>query len=151
MKFNTTHMKNILLTLSLLLFTGFLAYGQESDQQVVKCLAGNGSDAKYLKDFRVQLGKTDQASEFRFKANISLWKDMKYRFTMCSLEESKGVLVLNMQDDAKNLVLTSFDQKSGKTYTSVDFTCKKSGIYQLSYDFTNDKQGSGVGVVSVIK
>lgn len=143
-------MKNILFTLTFLLITGSYCMAQESDQQVVKCLAGSGSDVKYLKDFRVQLGNTDQ-SEFRFKANISLWKDMKYRFTMCSLEDSKGLLVLNMQDDAKNLVLSSFDQKTGKAYVSVDFTCKKSGIYQLSYDFAKEKQGSGVGVVSVIK
>lgn len=144
-------MKNVLLTLTFLLITGSFCFGQESDQQVVKCLAGSGSDVKYLKDFRVQLGSTDQTSEFRFKANISLWKDMKYRFTMCSLEDSKGSLVLNMQDDAKNIVLSSFDPKTGKAYVSVDFTCKKSGIYQLSYDFAKEKQGSGVGVVSVIK
>ncbi len=151
MKFNSVDMKNFLLTLSLLFFTMFLVNAQESDQQVVKCLSGSGSDAKYLKDFRVQLGKADAAAEYRFKANISLWQGMTYRFTMCNMDGSNGALVLNMQDEAKNLVLSSFDQKSGKVYTSIDFTCKKSGIYQLSYDFTNDKQGSGVGVVSVIK
>lgn len=143
-------MKTILLTLSFLLVTGSLLSGQD-DQQIIKCLANSGSEAKYLKDFRVQLGKAEAVSELRFKANISLWKDMKYRFTMCNLEQSKGSLILNMKDDASKLVLSSFDQNTGKAYGSVDFICKKSGIYQLSYDFTNEKQGSGVGLISVIK
>lgn len=144
-------MKNFLLTLSLLVATGLLSYGQESDAQVVKCLAVNGTDVKYLKDFRVQLGKTAEDGELRFKANISLWKDMKYRFTMCSMEDSQGALILKMKDEASNTVLSSVDSKTGKVYVSVDYICKKSGIYQLSYDFTNEKQGSGVGLVSVIK
>ena len=101
MKFNSVDMKNFLLTLSLLFFTMFLVNAQESDQQVVKCLSGSGSDAKYLKDFRVQLGKADAAAEYRFKANISLWQGMTYRFTMCNMDGSNGALVLNMQDEAK--------------------------------------------------
>lgn len=151
MNLKTMNMKTVLLTLSFFVLTAFLSYGQESDQQVVKCLSSSGSDVKYLKDFRVQLGKAEETGELRFKANISLWKDMKYRFTMCNMDESKGALILNMKDDASKVVLSSFDEKTGKTYTSVDFICKKSGIYQLSYDFTPDKQGSGVGLVSVIK
>jgi hypothetical protein len=131
--------------------TGCLLHGQDSDQQVAKCLSVGGSDAKYLKDFRIQLGKGADETDLRYKANISLWKDMKYRFTMCSMEESKGLLILKMKDESNNVVLSSFDQSSGKAYTSVDFTCKKSGIYQLSYDFTNEKQGSGVGVICVVK
>jgi hypothetical protein len=141
-------MKKLLSILSFLLLAGF-AFGQETDPQVVDCLAGTGKDTKYLKDFRVQLGKSE-ASELR-KANISLWKDMKYRFTMCSMDGSLGTLILNMKDDASKLVLSSFDEKTGKTYSSVDFICRKSGIYQLSYDFANSKQGSGVGLVCVIK
>ncbi|HEX2968687.1 MAG TPA: hypothetical protein VHO46_06245 [Bacteroidales bacterium] len=141
-------MKNVLLTLSFFLLTGFIALGQDSDQQVVKCLATEGSDTKYLKDFRVQLGKADDNGELRYKANISLWGGMTYRFTMCNME---GALILSVKNDASQVVISSFDSKSGKTYTSVDFQCKKSGIYQLNYDFSNDKQGSGVGIVSVLK
>jgi hypothetical protein len=143
-------MKKLLSILSFLLLAGFVAFGQETDPQVVDCLAGTGKDTKYLKDFRVQLGKSD-ASELRYKANISLWKDMKYRFTMCSMDGSLGTLILNMKNDASQIVLSSFDEKTGKAYSSVDFICKKSGIYQLSYDFANNKQGSGVGLVCVIK
>jgi hypothetical protein len=70
---------------------------------------------------------------------------------MCNTEDSKGELILNIKDDANKIVISSFDQKSGKIYPFIDFICQKSGIYQLSYDFTNGQQGSGVGIVSMVR
>lgn len=144
-------MKRYLLSISLLLFTGFLLTGQSSDPFVSKCVMNAGNDAKYLKDFRIQLGKAAQQNELRYKANMSLWKNTKYRFTMCSTEESQGQLILSIRDDANKVVLSSYDKTTGKTYPFVDFVCNKSGIYQLNYDFTEGRQGSGVGVVSMVK
>ncbi len=70
---------------------------------------------------------------------------------MCNSEDSEGKLYLYLKDDANKVVLSSFDQKTGKTYSFIDFICNKSGIYQLSYDFSGGMKGSGVGVVSMIK
>ena len=82
---------------------------------------------------------------------MSLWKNTKYRFTMCNADNSKGQLILTIRDDANKLILSSQDKKTGKIYSFVDFECQKSGIYLISYDFTDGQQGSGVGVVSMIK
>lgn len=131
--------------------TGFLSYGQISDPLVTNCAMNIGADAKYLKDFRIQLGQASAKSELRYKANVSLWKNTKYRFTMCTTNGSTGQLILNIKDDTNKVILSSFDQKSGKTYPVVDFECRKSGIYQLNYDFINGQQGIGVGIVSVLK
>jgi hypothetical protein len=144
-------MKRYLLTISLLLFIGFMMAGQSSDPFVSKCVMNAGNDAKYLKDFRIQLGKATQQNELRYKANMSLWKNTKYRFTMCSTEDSQCQLILSIRDDANKVVLSSFDKNTGKTYPFVDFVCNKSGIYQLNFDFTEGQQGSGVGVVSMVK
>ena len=144
-------MKKHFITLLLLLTTGFLVYGQATDPIVTNCAMNIGADAKYLKDFRIQLGKSAAKSELRYKANISLWKNTKYRFTMCTTDGSKGQLIFNIKDETNKVVLTSFDQKSGKIYPVVDFECRKSGIYHLNYDFVNGEQGSGVGIVSMVK
>jgi hypothetical protein len=144
-------MKKYFITLLFLLTTGFLSYGQATDPLVTDCVMNIGADAKYLKDFRIQLGKAAVKSELRFKANMSLWKNTKYRFTMCNTDGSNGQLILNIKDETSKVVLSSFDQKSGKTYPVVDFECRKSGIYQLNYDFMNGQQGSGVGIVSMVK
>jgi hypothetical protein len=121
------------------------------DSFVSNCALNAGANAKYLKDFRIQLGKSAIQGELRYKANISLWKNTKYRFTMCNTEDSKGQLILNIKDDANKVVLSSLDQKTGKTFPWVDYVCNKSGIYQLNYDFTDGQQGSGVGVVSMVR
>jgi uncharacterized protein (DUF2344 family) len=134
-----------------LLALGILSFGQVSDPLISDCATNAGADARYLKDFRIQLGKSSNQDELRYKANMSLWKNTRYRFTMCSAENSKGQLILTIKDDANKVILSSFDKKSGKIYTFVDFECQKSGIYQISYDFSNGQQGSGVGVVSMIK
>jgi hypothetical protein len=144
-------MKKSILTLILLLFIGILSHGQVTDPLVSNCATNAGANAKYLKDFRIQLGKASTKGEFRYKANMSLWKNTKYRFTMCNAENSKGQLILTIKDESNKLILSSFDQKTGKTYPFVDFECQKSGLYQVSYDFTDGLQGSGVGVVSMIK
>jgi hypothetical protein len=144
-------MKKYILILSILLTAGLLSFGQSTDPLVTNCATNAGPNAKYLKDFRVQLGKTTNAAEFRYKADFALWKNTKYRFTLCNSDNSKGQLIMTIRDESNKIILSSFDQKSGKTYSYVDFTCNKSGKYQLNYDFTNGQQGSGIGVISMIK
>jgi len=144
-------MKKTILTFIFLFTIGFLTFGQVTDPLISNCATNAGANAKYLKDFRIQLGKATSQDELRYKANMSLWKNTKYRFTMCNADNSKGQLILSIKDDANKLVLSSLDKKTGKIYTFVDFECQKSGIYQISYDFTNWQQGSGVGVVSMVK
>jgi hypothetical protein len=144
-------MKKYIITLVFLVASGLLVSGQATDKLVSNCVNNAGPNAKYLKDFRVQLGKSAARSDMRFKANMSLWKNTKYRFSMCNSDDSKGQLILSVKDDANKIVLSSFDQKSGKIYPYVEFICNKSGIYQLNYDFINGQQGSGVGVVSMVK
>jgi hypothetical protein len=58
---------------------------------------------------------------------------------------------MNIKDESNKVILSSFDQKTGKTYPLIDFVCNKSGIYQLSYDFINGQQGSALGIVCVVK
>ena len=144
-------MRKNLCFLFCLLTISLTALGQSNDPLVSNCVMNAGPDARYLKDFRIQLGKAPAPGELRYKANMSLWKNTKYRFTLCNTDDSKGKLILNLKDESNKIVASSFDQKTGKTYAFIDFLCNKSGIYQLNYDFAGGQQGSGVGVVSMIK
>lgn len=134
------------------LLTGtFVSSGQSNDPLVSQCAMNAGSDAKYLKDFRVQLGKASNNAEQRYKANMSLWKNTKYRFSLCNADNSNGKLFLIIKDETNKQILSTYDKNSGKVYPYIDFTCNKSGIYQLCFDFVNGQQGSGVGIVSMVK
>lgn len=144
-------MKRSIFTFLFILAAGSLVLAQSTDPLVTKCVMNAGPDARYLKDFRIQLGKATNTGDLRYKAQMSLWKNTKYRFSMCNADDSKGQLILSIKDDGNKTVISSFDQKSGKTYSYIDFTCNKSGIYQLNFDFINGEPGSGVGVVSMVK
>lgn len=144
-------MRSLFTCLAFLLSCSFFASGQASDPLVNQCVMNAGANARYLKDFRIQLGKAENLTDFRYKAKMSLWKNTRYRFSMCNAENSTGKLILTIKDETSKQVLSSYDQKTGKIYPYVDFVCNKSGIYQLCFDFDNWQQGSGVGVVSMIK
>jgi len=144
-------MKRIILSFVFMLALASISFGQENDPLISNCVTSAGADAKYLKDFRIQLGQATTQGEYRYKANMSLWKNTKYRFSMCNADNSKGQLILIIKDETNKPILSSFDKKTGKAYSSVDFECQKSGLYQISFDFTDGQQGSGAGVVSMIK
>jgi hypothetical protein len=144
-------MKKHFIAFLLFFSAGALLYGQTTDKLVSNCVMSAGPNAKYLKDFRIQLTKAPSIGELRYKTQMSLWKNTKYKFSLCTSEDSKGELILTIKDDANKVVLSSFDQKTGKTYKSVELVCNKGGIYKLFYDFKDGQQGSGVGVVSMVK
>lgn len=123
----------------------------ESDPLMKVCMNTTGPDSKYLKDFRIQLGEGTPGNEFRYRANLSLWKNTRYRFTMCSSDDSKGKLIINIKDELNRTVVSSFDQSTETAYPFVELVCNKSGIYKLYFDFTGNRSGSGVSIVSLVR
>lgn len=144
-------MKNYFIILSLLLLVPVLLTGQTTDPLINKCAMSSGPNTTYLKDFRVQLGKGNTQTEFRQKQVFPLSKNMKYRFTLCNSDNSKGQLIMKIKDNEGKLILSSFDLKSGKIFPTVDFTCNKTGTYEIYFDFRDFQQGLGVGIVSLVK
>lgn len=145
-------MKKYLLVFLFLLSGYALLYGQtQNDSLLRKCLLSTGPSAKYLKDFRIQLGQSNVQDALRYKANMSLWKNTRYRFTLCTDDNSRGKLVLNIWDNTNNVVLSSVDKNTGTVFNYVDLVCNKSGVYQIYFDFTEGQAGSGVSIVSMIQ
>jgi len=142
--------KLIFILFCLLSFTVFSS-AQSTDPLVTRCAMNAGPNTTYLKDFRVQLGQGNHTTELRYKQVFPLSKNMKYKFTLCNADNSKGALIMKLSDDTGRQVLASFDQKSGKTYPTIEFTCNKTGTYHLYFDFLNFQQGMGVGVISLVK
>lgn len=140
-----------IISLALLLLP-FPAKSQAAtDDLVTSCVLAAGDNTTYLKDFRIQLPKAAaNAPAPVYKANMYLMKNMKYRFSVCDAPGSQGELTITIYDQGKQLI-SSFNKSAGKKYNSVDFICNKTGLYTLWYDFTGGEQGSGVGVVCMIK
>jgi len=134
------------------LFYPLMADGQPANDDLVsKCVLGAGNNTTYLKDFRVQLPEAAPgAAAPVYKANIYLMKNIKYRFSVCDAPGSNGELVITIYDQGKELI-SSFSKTTGRKFSSVDFVCNKTGLYTLWYDFVDGEQGSGVGVISMIR
>ena len=144
-------MKKYIIIFTTLFLIPVVSFSQSSDPLISKCATNTGTNSTYLKDFRVQLGKCNPQTELRYKQVFPLSKNMKYRFTLCNPDNSKSELIMKVKDDTGRIILASFDQKSGKTFPSIDFTCNKTGTYQLYFDFRDFQQGLGVGIISLIK
>ena len=146
-------MKNRILVISLALtILPLAAAGQPAtDDLVSSCVLAAGENTTYLKDFRVQLPKAAQDAAFPvYKANMYLMKNMKYRFSVCNAPGSGGELFITLYDQGKELI-SSYNPGTGKKFSSVDFICNKPGLYTIWYSFVGGEQGSGVGVVCMIK
>ncbi len=135
-----------------LVFLPLAAAGQPAtDDLVSSCVVAAGENTTYLKDFRVQLPKavTDVAVPV-YKANMYLMKNMKYRFSVCNAPGSAGELFVTLYDQGKELI-SSYNPGTGRKFSSIDFICNKTGLYTIWYGFVDGEQGSGVGVVCMIK
>ena len=144
-------MKKYLILISVLFLFQVISSGQVTDPLISKCAMSTGPGTTYLKDFRVQLGKANTQSGLRYKQVLSFSKNMRYRFTLCDAENSNSVLVMKLMDKTGRQVLSSYDQKSGKTFPSIEFVCNKTDTYQIYFDFLNFQQGLGVGIISLVK
>ena len=146
-------MKNRLFILTIVLvFLPLVAAGQPAtDDLVSSCVLASGENTTYLMDFWVQLPKAAQDAAFPvYKANMYLMKNMKYRFSVCDAPGSGGELFITLFDQGKEII-SSYNSSSGKKFSSVDFICNKTGLYTLWYSFVGGEQGSGVGVVCMIR
>jgi len=141
----------VIISIALLLLPSMMQGQPATDDLVSSCVLTAGDNTTYLKDFRVQLpAAAANAATPVYKANMYLMKNMKYRFSVCNAPDSKGELKITIYDQGKQLI-SSFNKASDKKYSSIDFICNKTGLYTLWYDFLNGEQGSGVGVVCMIK
>jgi hypothetical protein len=143
-------MKQIRFLLLFLLFVPGLVRAQNSDL-TVRCRDNVGPNTVFLKDYRIQLPKVATAAELRYKEALPLSKNMKYRFTLCNADNSKGQLIMKILDSEGRVQAVSYDQKTGKSFPEINFTCNRTGTYKIYFDFLGFQPGSGVGIVSLVK
>ncbi|MDR0714302.1 MAG: hypothetical protein LBF89_08610 [Bacteroidales bacterium] len=126
------------------------AEAQTEAQRIELCvkIAGN---VEFLYDYPTQLSgvRTGEKAPV-FRKAIALRKGNRYRFTICTDEESTGEGVLQVYDENK-LIGSSFDAETGAEYQSFDFDCQKTSIYIMFISFKEGKGGSAVGILSHVK
>jgi hypothetical protein len=124
---------------------------QDQQQMVTDCALSIAGNTTYLKDFVIKLPETTSQDNIPVhKENIYLMKKQRYLFTQCNADDSEGELTIELYD-ANNLITSSINKRNGKIYSSVEFSCNKTGLYTIWYAFKDGQKGTGVGIVSLIK
>jgi hypothetical protein len=141
---------SLMFLLAFFAFT-YMAKAQTEAQKVEICSGMAGADATYLKDFQVVLDaamgneKPPQA-----KYSLILQKDTKYRFTICTADDSPGKGYMQLWDGEK-IIGTTYDPKTGREFKGFDFDCQKSGVYHIFFMFVDGKAGNAIGILSFVK
>lgn len=102
----------------------------------------------YLKDFKFRLKETSEATpKPTAKFQLILSKNTKYLLTACNAEEYPGKVIYQLFD-ASGLLASSYNPQTKKHYESIEFVCKKSGLYYIAYTFEDYKKGCAIGMIS---
>ena len=91
--------------------------------------------------------KSEASPKPTAKFQLILSKDTKYLLTACNAEEYEGKVIYQLFD-ASGLLASSYNPQTKKHYESIEFVCKKSGLYYLVYTFVDYKRGCAIGMVA---
>ena len=139
-----------ILLVAVLLLVSSAAKAQDMQDLVHQCATSAGNDATYLKDFVVKLeGMGPDKRPPVYRESLALRKNVIYRFSICKMDASLGEPVLRVYDQAK-MILSTYYPESGKEYESINFLCKKSGIYTIVISFKDGKSGEAIGILSYV-
>ena len=123
----------------------------QTEAQKVELCSKIAGGATLLESYPVQLPVAKDGERAPvFRQAIGMRKGNKYRFTICTDEESAGEAILQVYDEAR-LIGTSYNPETGKTIQNFDFDCNKVAAYILMVSFKDGREGSAVVIVSHVK
>lgn len=117
-----------------------------ADQYVDKALQRlNGTPGfTFLKGYQLD-GKGGDKPKIEFSYIFS--KDTQYMITLANKDTEIRGLIVNLYDANRQLVGTSYDEKSKKYYPGLGYRSKATGIYYISFTFDGAKDFCAAGVL----
>lgn len=138
------------LIIFILIFSSFSGFAQCNDSLVQKAISESGSDAIFLKEFKVRFDKSKASQPVRVaKYSAYLKSGNQYRFNVCNAREYEGRVVLQLFKNGK-LKGSTIDLNTQEYKNSFDFYCRSSDTYMVLLSFIEGKSGCAVGVLSLV-
>ena len=145
-------MKKIFFLTSLLFVIAFFSQSvkaQTEAQKIELCTKVAGGDATLEKSYTVQLTAAEDGQRApTFRKAVAMRKGNRYRYTICTDEESVGEAILEVYVEARKMG-SSF--VNGKHFQSFDFDCTNTDAYVIAVSFKDGKAGSAVVILSHVK
>ena len=102
-----------------------------------------------IQDFPFYLKKKKKNSEIEYKKQIiTLNRGVKYKFYTVRNSEFEGVPIVSIYNNEKQefLLGSTYNSNSKKFYSELEFECKTTGNYCLSFNFQDGLEGCAIGI-----
>ena len=87
-----------------------------------------------------------------FKQVVAMRRGNRYRFTICTDENSTEKAVLKLYDNKTELLRGStYNPETDTMSHSFDFDCDKTTVYRIEITFKDGKEGTATGIVSWVE
>lgn len=146
---NSISMKKILISL-LVLFSVFSLTGHaQCNENLLKQALKEMGNGQYIKDFTIDLKKAKKDMKTGYiKFSVVLQGRSQYKFNVVDAPENREKAIMQLYYKDK-LLVSNFDK--GKHYSSCQFICGKTGIYNLVFSYKGGAEGCSVAVLSLVK
>ena len=142
-----TEMKKIfILTIFSLFVINFSSLAQcNSDAFNDACISEIQSKGyTFVKSYKVDgAGGTKAKIEFSYVFS----KDTEYLFSINGKDGESSGIILTIYDSNRKLITTNYDKANNKFYKAINFPCKVTGIYYMTFTFEGSKSYCGAAVV----
>ncbi len=143
-------MKHLLtgMTTLLLMAITLPSIAQCDDEAFLDNCAQRLDDFTFLKAYKltekeIKDGKKTKGVEYSYVFS----KETMYKLTVCDNKESDSKMIVNLYDRNRKLIASNYDRKTKRSYPSIGYKCKATGVYYLTYNFKGaDDSWDGCGV-----
>jgi hypothetical protein len=123
----------------------------QTEAQKIELCTKVAGEATLLSSYMVQLSAAADGQRAPvFRNAVAFRKGNRYRFTICTDEQSEGEAIIKLYDEGKEIA-SNYNPESGKTYQHFDFDCNKTAGYIIMVTIKDAKAGSAVAIVSHVK
>lgn len=141
-------MKSVKILFAFIVSFGILNVFAQSDELVNSCALGVGSNATYMKDYKVRLSGGSGGDAPSAKFTVVMNKGTVYKLTVCNAEGYAGEAVIKLMEN--NKMLGTNLKADGSFVDAVGFQCTKTGMYSINISFKDGKEGAAVVILSYI-
>lgn len=121
----------------------------QCNDELLKKANANIGDYTFVKDFKIKLKKMEKNKPIPYiRSTVILNQGSKYRVLAAEAQEYKSKLIYSLYTSDGFLMGSSYSAQTKKHYNGIDFDCKQTGAYYITFYFEDGKEGCAVGVLT---
>jgi hypothetical protein len=115
----------------------------QCNDQLIRDASNKVGNFYYVKDFKIKFKKAKKNKVNKMLHSVILNRNTTYLFILGDAKEYEGRILFQMFGD-KGKLLSSYNPNADKYYEKLQFTCESTGMYQITLEFSEGKEGCGI-------